>query len=101
MFTLVDEHFVQNCAAKKKAAMRGLNRDEANEYWAKEFQAGNRDGLENILYININGLVRMANKLGRDRDCRDDLIQEGILGIQKGLSKFDFSHKIKVWTYLF
>lgn len=70
-----------------------------NEEWVAAYQAGDIDGLEEVLR-NVEGLIHhQAKKLCRNDSLMEDLLQEGRAAVMEAAEKFDPSRGALFTTY--
>lgn len=91
-----EEHY-----GKLLKSCRLLSREEECEL-ARHSQAGDREAFEVLFRSQFRMVVKIATKRAVPRGItRDDLIQEGSIGLMESISKFNPKHGCRLSTYAF
>ena len=73
---------------------------EEESILTKQMAEGSESAREKLIEHNLRLVVSIARKyIGRGLDLQD-LIQEGNLGLMKGIDKFNYNHGTKISTYV-
>jgi len=69
-----------------------------NFLWKENKMTKETRTVEQLIKDHTKFIQKLANRYGNNNN-RDDLFQEGVLGVMKAAEKFDDNHQVKFLTY--
>ena len=75
---------------KKSATFELLSREEMISLF-KAAHSGDTGARERLILSNIRLVFKLADRYSHSRLDRDDLVQEGLIGLMKAIDKFDYT----------
>lgn len=65
----------------------------------KAWQAGERGARDRLVMAHMTLVHQVARRYVADANRRDDMVQEGLLGLMRAAESFDVSHDVRFATY--